>query len=196
MANALSLMLKLAAVCAFLGPLVLFGSDLLFGSVMAISFVWTIGLWIAFMLMIPAVIGITYILAASGSRLGVIGGFIAFIGLVAGASMQVLFRVYSVLNEQGSTATIDQLRSTFKLVASTQMIGLNWPLGLILLSIACVTTRAVHIAVPILLVIGAIAFPIGRIAGSTAGVLISGAAFIVAFGIVGMRLWSMSKEMD
>lgn len=192
MAHALSLMLKIAAIGAFLGPLVLFCSDLLLRTS---TFEWTIGLWIAFMLMIPAVIGLTYILAASGSRLGVIGGFIAFMGLVAGASMQVLFRVYSVLEEQGSTATIEQLRATFKLVASTQMIGLNWPLGLILLSIACLTTRAVHIAVPILLVIGAVAFPIGRIAGSTAGVLISGAVFIAAFSMIGAKLWSISEEI-
>ncbi len=193
MPNALPLMLKVAAVCAFLGPLILLASDLLLTTP---SFEWTIGLWIAFMLLIPAVMGLTYILAASGSRLAVIGGLIAYFGLVAGASMQVLFRVYSVLEEQGATATIEQLSSTFKLVASTQMIGLGWPLGLILLSIACLTTRAIHIAVPILLVIGAIAFPLGRIAGSTVGVFLSGAAFIIAFGIVGLRLWAISKELD
>ena len=110
--------------------------------------------------------------------------------------MQVLFRVYAVLQEQGSTATVEQLRSTFKLVASTQMIGLTWPIGLVLFSIACLTTRVVQIAVPILLMIAAIAFPIGRILFSTAGVLISGACFVIAFSIVGMRLWSLSKEMD
>jgi hypothetical protein len=196
MQRARSSMLKVAAFGAFVGPVILFLSDLLLGSVLSVSFEWTIGLWVAFMLMIPAVIGLTYLLASNGSRLAIWGGCSAFFGLVAGASMQVLFRVYSVLQEQGSTATIEQLRSTFKLVASTQMIGLTWPIGLILLAIACLTTRVLHIAVPILFIIGAIAFPIGRIAFSTAGVLISGAAFIVAFAIIGMRLWSMSKEMD
>jgi hypothetical protein len=189
-------MLKIAAFGAFVGPVVLFFSDLLLGSVMSVSFEWTIGLWVAFMLMILGVIGFTYLLVSNGSRLAVIGGCFAYFGLVAGASMQVLFRVYSVLQEQGSMTTIGQLSSTFKLVASTQMIGLAWPIGLVVLSIACLTTRVVHIAVPILLLIGAVAFPIGRIAGSTAGVLISGATFIVAFGIVGMRLWAMSTEMD
>ena len=196
MANALSLMLRIAAFSAFLGPVVLFGSDLFWGSGTAASFEWTIGLWIAFMLMIPAVIGLTYILAANGSRLGVVGGLIAHIGLVAGASMQVLFRVYAVLEEQGATSTIEQLKSTFKLIAATQMIGLHWPVGLVLLSIACLTTRAVHIAVPILLVIGAIAFPIGRIAGSTLGVLVSGAVFVAAFSIIGMKLWTMAGERE
>ena len=189
-------MLKIAAFGAFVGPIVLLLSDLLLGSLTSLSFEWTIGLWVAMMLMIPAVIGLTYLLASNGSRLAVFGGSLAFFGLVAGASMQVLFRVYAVLQEQGSTATIEQLRSTFKLVASTQMIGLTWPIGLILLSIACLTTRAVHIGVPILLLIGAVAFPIGRIAFSTAGVLISGAVFVIAFNIIGLRLWSMSKERD
>jgi hypothetical protein len=189
-------MLKVAALGAFVGPIVLFVSDLLLGSVAAVSFEWTIGMWVAMMLMIPAVIGLTYLLASSGSRLAIVGGCFAFFGLVAGASMQVLFRVYSVLLEQGSAATVEQLRSTFKLVASTQMIGLTWPIGLLLLSISCLTTRVVHIAVPIFLTIAAIAFPIGRILFSTAGVLISGACFVIAFSIVGMRLWSLSKEMD
>lgn len=192
MTNAHAL-LKLAAVCGFLGPIVLLTSDLFLGPG---SFEWTVGLWTAFMLMIPAVVGFTYLLVAYGSKVALVGGSLAYFGLLAGASMQILFRVYSVLQEQGSTVTIEQLRSTFKLVASTQMIGLTWPLGLILLSIACLTTRAVHIAVPILLVIGAIAFPLGRIAGSTVGVFLSGAAFVIAFGIVGIRLWNISKEWD
>ena len=195
MSGARSPMLKIAAFGAFVGPVVLFLSDLLLGSLTALSFEWTIGLWAGFMLMIPGVIGLTYLLASNGSRLAVIGGCFAYFGLIAGASMQVLFRVYSVLQEQGSTATIEQLRTTFKLIASTQMIGLAWPIGLGLLSIACMTTRVVHIAVPILLLIGAVAFPIGRIAGSTAGVLISGAVFIIAFAIVGSRLWSISREV-
>ena len=192
MARALSLVLKIAALCAFIGPVVLLGSDLLLQTA---SFEWTIGLWIAMVLMIPALIGFTYLLASNGSRFAIIGGCFAYLGLVAGASMQVLFRVYSVLEEQGSMAAIEQLRSTFKLVASTQMIGLTWPLGLILLSIACLTTRAVHFAIPILLVLGAIAFPIGRIAGSNAGVLISGMVFIAAFSMIGMKLWSISEEI-
>lgn len=196
MQGARSPMLKVAAFGAFVGPAILFFSDLLLGSTAVVSFEWTIGNWAAMMLMIPAAIGLTFLLASSGSRLAMVGGCFAFFGLVAGASMQVLFRVYAVLEEQGAMATADQLRSTFKLVASTQMIGLTWPIGLILLSIACLTTRVVNIAVPILLTIGAIAFPIGRIAGSRAGVLISGAAFIFAFGIVGLRLWAISKEMD
>ena len=196
MQGARSPMLKIAAFGSFVGPLILFLSDLLLGSVLSVSFEWSIGMWIAFLMMIPAVIGLTYLLVSNGSRLAMVGGCFAFVGLVAGASMQVLFRVYAVLQEQGSTAAIEQLRSTFKLVASTQMIGLTWPIGLVLLSIACLTTRAVHVAVPVLLLIGAIAFPIGRIAGSIAGVLISGACFVIVFGIVGMRLWSISKEMD
>ncbi len=196
MQGAGSPMLKIAAFCSFVAPVILFLSDLLLGSVMNVSFVWTIGLWVAMMLMIPAAIGFTFLLVSSGSRLALVGGCLAYFGLVAGASMQVLFRVYAVLEEQGSKAAVEQLQSTFKLVTSTQMIGLTWPIGLVLLSIACLTTRVVHIAVPILLLIGAVAFPIGRITGSTAGVLISGATFILAFAIVGMRLWSISKELD
>ena len=145
------------------------------------------------MLLIPAVIGLTFMLARHGSTLAYVGGCFAFFGALAGASMQVLFRVYAVLYEQGNEAAAEQLKSTFKLVASTQMIGLTWPLGLLMLTIACLTTRVFHLAVPAALAIGAVAFPIGRIAGSHAAVLVSGIAFVIAFWLIGKEMWKTSN---
>ena len=189
--------LKIAAVCAFIGPVILLASDLLLVNAALHwgpgSFEWTIGLWVAMLLLIPAVFGLTFLLTAVGSKLAYVGGILAFFGLIAGASMQVLFRVYSVLAEQGAEPTIRQLQSTFKLVASTQMIGLPWPIGLLLLSIACFTTRTFHAAVPICLAIGGIAFPIGRIGFVYPAIILSGAAFIAAFWLIGLKLWKVGN---
>jgi hypothetical protein len=186
--------LRIAAVCGVAGSVVLLGSDLMLMST-GRMFEWTIGLWLAFVLLIPAVLAFTHHLASSGSRLAYAGGVAAFFGLMAGASMQAMFRTHAVLLEQGSTAVVEQLRATFKLVASTQMIGLTWPLGLLLLAIANLLVDRSRWLISVLLIIGAIAFPIGRIAGSSAGVLISGAVFIAAFFLIARVLTSGDRVL-
>lgn len=179
--------LRIAGVCGVVGAALLLGSDLMLLAT-GRAFEWTIGLWLAFFLIIPAVLGFSYHLASRGSRLAYIGGSSAFFGCMAGASMQVLFRVHAVLLEQGSTAAVEQLRGTMKLVATTQMIGLAWPLGLILLAIANLMVDRSRWLISVLFGIGAVAFPIGRIAGSTLGVVISGLVFVAAFALVAKLL--------
>ncbi|MEO8648736.1 MAG: hypothetical protein ABI539_06185 [Acidobacteriota bacterium] len=194
MANSASQLLKIAGVGAFAGPVILLASDI-FMMVTDRKFEWTIGLWLALLLMIPAVIGLTYMLAAEGSRLAYLAGCLSFFGLMAGASMQVLFRVHAVLEEQGALTVVDQLRNTFKLVASTQMIGLAWPLGLLIFAAAWYSVRRTFL-IPLLFVLAAIAFPIGRIAGSSAGVLISGVLFVVIFAVVGRQLFAAADAIE
>ena len=179
--------LRIAGVCGVVGTILLLAIDL-FLMTTGRMFEWTIGMWLAFLLIIPAVLGFTYYLASRGSRLAYVAGAFAFFGCMAGASMQVLFRTHDVLLEQGSTTVVEQLRGTLKLVASTQMIGLTWPVGLILLAIANLMVDRSRWLISVLFGIGAVAFPIGRIAGSTAGVLISGAVFVAAFYLIARLL--------
>lgn len=180
-------MLKIAGVAAFLGPPLLLIADLAH-IFKGIAFEWTIGLFLAMVLMIPAVIGVTYLAASRGSSLAVPAGCFAFFGLCAGAGMQALFRVHSVLEEQGRGDVVTQLRQTFKLVAATQMIGLAWPIGLLLFAAASLRGWPGNYLLPLLFVAGAISFPIGRIAGSDAAIIISGAVLVVLFGILGRKL--------
>jgi hypothetical protein len=185
-------MLKIAAVGAFVGPAILLMSDAVHIFV-GYSFQWTIGLWVAFMLMIPAIIGLTYLAASRGSGLAIPAGCFAFFGLVAGAGMQALFRVHAVLEEQGQTRVVDQLKQTLKLVLTTQSIGLGWPIGLLLFAIASLKAWPRNYLLPALFVVGAISFPIGRIAGSSVAVLISGAAFVILFGVIGRKLLAAAE---
>ena len=175
--------LKIAGICGAVGAMLLLASDIFYITT-GRMFEWSIGLWFAFLLIIPAVLGFTWHLASRGSRLAFVGGASAFFGCMAGASMQVLFRTHAILLEQGHTSVVEQLRATMKLVASTQMIGLTWPIGLILLAIANLLVDRSRWLISVLFGIGAVAFPIGRIAGSNAGVLISGAVFVVAFFLI------------
>ncbi len=187
MSNAESRFLTIAGLCAMLAPILILSIDV-FHIATDRDFEWTIGMWLAFALFVPAVIGFAYSLAKRGSRLAYVGGILAFFGAMAGASMQVLFRTHAVLAEQGDMAAVDRLRGTFKLVASTQMIGLTWPLGLLTLSVALLLTDRAKWPISLVLAIGAVAFPIGRIAFVQPAVILSGAMFVIAFGAIGLEL--------
>jgi hypothetical protein len=194
MLDARSIFLKIAAICAIIAPVLMLGIDsfVLFTNE---RFAWTIGMYLAFVLFVPAVIGFTYMLVNEGSGLAIFGGLLAFWGAMAGASMQAMFRTHAVLEEQGMHAAVEQLRGTLKLVLSTQSIGLGWPLGLILLAVAYYTVRRT-IVLPILLAAAAVLFPIGRIAGSEVAVIASGALFVPAFWMIGKQLYSLANNLE
>lgn len=188
-----SRMLKIAAAAGFVGPILVLGSDLMniFGGY---KFAWTIGLFWGLALLIPPIIGLTYVTAKNGSKLGLGAGIFAFFGLVAGAGMQALFRTHAVLEEQGNLDAVIQLRQTFKLVASTQMIGLTWPIGLLLFAFASRKAWPGNYLIPALFLIGAISFPVGRVLFIDASVILSGVVFLILFPLIGMRLFEEARE--
>jgi hypothetical protein len=186
-------MLKVAGVAAVVGPLLMLISDLIHIFV-GMAFEWTIGLFLALMFLAAATVGFTYLVASRAGIIGIIGGCFAFFGSVAGAGMQALFRVHAVLEEQGATQAVTQLKQTFKLVAATQMIGLAWPVGVLLLAAASLKAWPGQYILPLFLVIGAIAFPIGRIAGSEAAIIVSGFAFLAAYAMIGKRLFAAAGD--
>ena len=185
--------ISIAGICSLLAPLVLLIGDamLLIG---ALRFEWTIALWVSFVLFVPATFGLTYLAASQGSRLALVGGASAFIGCMAGASMQVLFRVWAVLNEAGSPQTVDLLRSSRKLIVSTQMIGIFFPIGLLILAASLYRRHLVSPVAPLSLAIGAILFPMGRIAGLLVGLIGGDLLLIVAFVLIGSRLLSAKES--
>jgi hypothetical protein len=184
--------IRIAAVCAVLAPLVLLAGDLLL-IIGERRFEWTIILWLSFVLFVPAIFGLMYIAYDSGNKLALVGGASAFFGAMAGASMQVLFRVYSVLDEAGAGHATELLQKTMKLIATTQMIGIFFPIGLILLSISIYSNSIFKRLIPLLLCIGAILFPIGRIGGSAFAVIGSGMFLTAAFGLIGWHIITQNE---
>jgi hypothetical protein len=186
------LFLKIAGVCAILAPLTMLAADLLnFGG---LKFEFTLVMWLAFVFFVPSIFGMTYLAASRGSRLAIFGGASAFFGAMAGASMQVLFRVYAVLEEKNAMQPIELLQNTFKLIATTQMIGITYPLGLIILAFCLFRTRVVAPIVAILLALGALMFPVGRIGGFWWAVLGSDVLLLAAFGLIGLRMISIADD--
>jgi hypothetical protein len=185
--------IQISGVCSILAPLVLILADLLLITT-GMMFEWTIGLWLAFVLFIPAIFGLSVVLFNGGSRvLALVGGASAFFGAMAGASMQVLFRVYAVLTERGAEQAIELLRGTFKLIAATQMIGIFFPTGLILLAIGIYRSGIFNPAISFLLIAGAILFPVGRVGGFAAAVLSSGFLLLAAFALIGWHILTKDR---
>ncbi len=187
-------MLRISAVAAMIGPPVILISDIIHITA-GYSFEWTIGLWAGLLLMIAGTVGIAYYVSSSGGGMtAIIGGCFAFFGLVAGASMQVLFRVHAVLEEQGSMATVEQLKQTLKLVASTQMIGLAWPVGALILAIGTYRAFRTNYILPLIMTVGAISFPIGRIGFNNTAVIVSGIAFTAAYWMFAKRMFAAANS--
>lgn len=184
--------IRIAAVCAILAPLVLLAGDLLL-IIGERRFEWTLVLWLSFVLFVPAIFGLTYVAYDSGNKLALIGGASAFFGAMAGAGMQVLFRVYAVLDGTGAGQATELLQKTMKLIATTQMIGIFFPIGLILLSISLYKNHIFNRLIQLLLILGAILFPIGRIGGFAIAVIGSGMFLTAAFGLIGWHIITQTK---
>ena len=186
--------LKIAGICSILAPVILLTGDLLMVAA-DMRFEWTIALWLAFVLFVPAIFGLTFLLFNDGSRLALVGGLCAFFGAMAGASMQVLFRVYAVLNERGADQAIELLRDTFKLIATTQMIGIFFPVGLILLAVSVYQSNVFNRMTSLLLLLGAVLFPVGRIGGFAFAVLGSGIFLLAAFAFIGWQILARRENI-
>lgn len=185
--------LRLAGLCAMLAPLPLMAGDVM-QIVGGMGFEWTVALWLSFVLFVPAVFGLTYLVARGGSRLGLWGGAAAFVGCMAGASMQILFRVWAVLDEAGSPETIRLLQGSKKLIVSTQMIGIFFPLGLLILAASIYRSRAASPLAALLLAAGAILFPVGHAMRLNFGLVGGDVLLLAAFVMIGGRLLSARAD--
>jgi hypothetical protein len=188
MTNTMPTFIRAAGICAITAPLIMLAADMF--QIGGLIFEFTIAFWLAFVFFVPAIIGLTYLIASRGSRLAIIGGAAAYFGAMAGASMQVLFRVYAVLDEKNSPQAIELLRGTTKLIATTQMIGIFFPIGLLILAFGLYQNRIVSPIVAIVFAAGAIFFPVGRIGGFWWAFIGSDILMIAAFGLLGWHLFS------
>ena len=188
------LFFRIAGICSITAPLLMLAADLIgFGGM---RFEYTIVLWLAFVFFVPAITGLTYLAASYGSRLAILGGAAAYFGAMAGASMQILFRVYAVLEEKNSPQIVEVLKGTLKLIATTQMIGLFFPLGLVALAFCLYRYRIVSPATVLVLTFAALLFPVGRIGGFWWAITGSDILMIVAFTLIGRRLFSGFVESN
>ena len=173
--------------CSMLAGCVLLAGDIIqIGQGLRVS--WTILLSLAFLLFVPATLGLMFLSFSGGEKLAILGGAATLIGCMAGASMQVLFRVVAILRAGDGDPAIALLRENKLLVLTTQAPGIFFPVGLLLLALALYRSKTMSRVVALTLAAGAILFPIGHAAGISIGLILGDAALLIAFTLIGRQL--------
>ncbi|MFN2509730.1 MAG: hypothetical protein ABR589_13290, partial [Chthoniobacterales bacterium] len=103
------------------------------------DFEWTVVMWIAFVLFVPAVLGIVHLLRNRADYLGLLGGAFCIVGLMAGAGMMTIFRLNAVLIAGGERRLAPAIQSAFKanpaLPLTIFVPGFLFALGFIVLAV-------------------------------------------------------------
>ena len=152
---------RLARIGAVLAPLLLLVGDCLAIANMN-SIWWTLLLWLSFVCFIPALAGLVVALSRAKPVLAAVSGVVVLIGTMAGAGMQAYFRTGIVLENGGHEAAVAFLRTQRVMLLTSQVPGICFPIGLLLLSLGIWRSRLAPAWVAGTLALGAVLFPIGH----------------------------------
>lgn len=177
-------MSRLATVLLMAGSLLLLSGDIL--QVMGIGFVWTVLLSLAFVCFGAGLLLLPVAFAWTDRPVVIAGVASAFVGCFAGVGMQVLFRVWEVLEGANLAAAADLLRANTLLSLSTLVPGIFFPLGLLVLAIGLMRARVVPLSTSLTLALGAVLFPVGHAAGFVPALIGGDIVLAAAF----FSLWS------
>lgn len=144
-------------------------------------------------LWIPGILGKVHLLRPTADRLGLFGGAVAFLGLVAVTNIMLLQLVFALI-EQKAENYPEVIAGVFhNVLLVTYLFGPLFPLGLFLLGIGLHRLRIFPSSATCAFLLGAILFPVGRIAGLPP--LIHLADLILTIGSAGIA-WHLWKHSD
>lgn len=173
--------------------LVLAATLLLIGDVFQLAtqgMAWTVFLALAFTAFAAGLLLLPGSLYTPSNRIIQTGAALAFIGSVAGASMQAMFRAWEVLEHASAPEALKTLQDNSGITLTTLAPGILFPIGLCILAIGLRTLRITSVA----LALGAILFPVGHAAGHPIA-LIGGDIVLLAAFILLRRSWSNSATL-
>lgn len=152
------------------------------------TFAWTVVLALAFAVFAG---GLVVVLGSAGVRahpLSVVGAVCGFVGAIAGAAMQVLFRAWSVLDEAGHEEALRLLQNHVGIRLSTLVPGVLFPLGLLLLAAGLYRSRQLRLPTALALAVGAAFFPLGHAAGNPFAMVAGDLVLLAALGALAFEL--------
>ncbi|HEV2846469.1 MAG TPA: hypothetical protein VG477_16565, partial [Thermoanaerobaculia bacterium] len=138
-------------------------------------------LWLAFVCFGAGLLLLPVAFSWNDRPLVLTGVACAFVGCFAGASMQVLFRVWEVLQGANQTAAVDLLQAHTLLSLTTLAPGILFPVGLLLLAFGLMRSRLVLLRTSLTLAVGAVLFPIGHAAGFVPALIAGDLVLVAAF---------------
>lgn len=178
---------RLTRIAAVLAPLLLLVGDCLAIANMN-SIWWTLLLWLSFACFVPALAGTVVALSRSKPVLAAVAGVVVLIGTMAGAGMQAYFRTGIVLENAGHEAAVSFLRSQRVMLLTSQVPGICFPIGLLLLSFGVWRSRLAPAWVSATLALGAVLFPVGHAARVSWALVGGDVVLAVAFAALAMHM--------
>lgn len=177
-----------APLLSGLSSLVRFAGDAQFATGLAQTY--------AFILMIVSVLGIANLMRDRAPYLSVFGGALALLGAVGGVNYGTALVFQSVAARSGisdtANATITSMME-YDAWPVLNLPGLIFPFSLLILSIGLFRTRSVPTWVAISMVLGAIAFPLGRAIELQIFYLLSDLFLLIPFAYIGLQYISSPK---
>jgi hypothetical protein len=185
---------KIGGACLLAAPLLLLAGDLMRAGA-GLRYESLIVMKLSFAFFVAAVLALVHLLRDGADRTGLAGGALAIVGCLAGsgivtAAMIRLSLETASLGEPTLRAVEDAMQQsgvpTF--VYLFPLSGLAFSAGLLVLSVGLLRSGVVPAPSAVLLAVGALLFPSGRIPGIEPAVLASSVALAASMGWIGWRI--------
>ncbi|MDT5269578.1 MAG: hypothetical protein QOH49_1764 [Acidobacteriota bacterium] len=184
-----------AAACLFAAPVLMLAGDALrywAGAQRA----WLVMLKLALALFVGAALGVVGLTRGRADGAGLLGGALVVVGCLAGSGIvtaNAIFQSFdaAALGEAAERAfEASMMRGGVReYILLYPLPGLAFPAGFLVLAYALWRSRAASPAAALLVALGALLFPVGRIGQIEAAVIGSGLAFTLGMALVALRLF-------
>lgn len=142
---------------------------------------------------IGGIMGLVHLLRPGADRLGLLGGAAAFLGLVAVTNIMLLQFVFTLVDRK-VRAYPDLIAEIFNnVLVVTYLFGPTFPAALALLACGLLWRRIFPRWMALTFLIGALAFPTGRVGGMPW--LIHASDFVLSIGAMAMG-WHLEKRPE
>ncbi len=181
---------KYVTACALIGgPLLMLLADITFLVFEYPQYFWfaSIVMFLSFFAYIGLIHGLYQL--SNGTILALVGTLFAIFGTLAGETIMGLDRVAWAMYDVGLEDEITNTVHHPQVFSTSRQIGLAFPIGLLLLSISLYKARAINMLSMIVLMIGIILFPVGRIIVGPEANVVGDFIMLLIYGRLGMGMW-------
>lgn len=188
---------NLSAICLIAAPTFFVISDL-------VSLISTDFYYISYIfgkagtaMFVFAIFVLVQMLRPQMEKLAIISGGMTIIGAISGSTLVSFVYFAEEMSKSGIDAgTMQTLETLFRQVYITMVFmplpGLFFPLGLTILSLGLFLKKTVPRPITVILALGAISFPFGRIPGNVTVFVVTDFLFTVSLGFIGWQILSSS----
>ena len=153
----------------------------------------SISMFLSFYVFLGLIYGVYYL--SKRTKLALVGALITSFGVLAGETILGLERVAWAMNEIGLNEEIKNTVYHPVVFSTSRKIGLAFPIGLIILGISKFKARVINLVTVVILLIGIVLFPVGRIAIGPSANVLGDFIMLLIYGKLGIDLLKQNKQI-